>query len=142
MGGLRSIVELGFAMIALAQFYNTTSELSKKFLAFAKDTLSSLARFVESKLPKQMMKSVTSPERRAKTLKTVFVAVLRVVTSVMLGLGIKLRMEIKKQAREEHEQTKLELEQLRGEEVEMTLERPDEVMRTENESVPLEEANL
>ena len=119
MGGLRSILELGFAMIALAQFWNTTSELSKKFLAYSKETLASLARFVESKLPREMLKSVTSPKRRVKTLKAVMLTVLRVFASVMLCLGVKLRMEIKKQAKEEHEQIQQELESLRKQEIEM-----------------------
>ena len=60
-----------------------------------------------------MIKNVTSPKRRVKTLKTVMMTILRVLTSVMLCLGVKMHMEIKKQAQLEHEKTKLELEKLK-----------------------------
>lgn len=45
MGGLRSIVELGFAAIAIANFYSHTSEMAKKLFQFLKSTTANIFSF-------------------------------------------------------------------------------------------------
>lgn len=96
MGGLQSIIQMGFAMIALANFWGKGAEISKQFMSFSKATLKSVARFVESKLPKKLIKSMTSPENRGKTIKAVMMGVIRIFASVLLFLGFKLRMDIRR----------------------------------------------
>lgn len=69
MGGLRSILELGVAFLALANFCMTTSELIKKFMEFSKEKASSLAQFFQRKLPTKTISKIMAPERRSKFLK-------------------------------------------------------------------------
>lgn len=69
MGGLRSILELGVAFLALANFCMTTSELMKKFMEFSKEKASSIAKFFESKIPTKTITKLMAPERRSKFLK-------------------------------------------------------------------------
>ena len=45
MGGLRSILELGMAFLALTNFCITTSALMKKLLTFSKEKGLSMAKF-------------------------------------------------------------------------------------------------
>ena len=61
MGGLRSIVELGFATIALANFCSKSAEIFKKFLESSKQASLSLAGFIESKLPTKIFTNPSSP---------------------------------------------------------------------------------
>lgn len=61
MGGLRSILELGFAFLALANFCMTTSELLKKFFEFTKQKSQSIAKFLENKIPTKTISNMMSP---------------------------------------------------------------------------------
>ena len=61
MGGLRSILELGMAFLALTNFCITTSALMKKLLAFSKEKGISMAKFFERKIPTKTISHLMSP---------------------------------------------------------------------------------
>ena len=70
MGGLRSIVELGFAAIALANFWSRSAEIFKKFMEFGKQASKSMGSFIESKIPTKIFTNLSTPEKRGKAIKS------------------------------------------------------------------------
>ncbi len=95
MGGLRSILELGVAFLALTNFCITTSELLKKFTDFSKEKGHSIAKFLEERIPTKAISSLMNPERRGKVIKAIIVNTLRVLAAFLLVLGLKMRRDIK-----------------------------------------------
>lgn len=55
MGGLRSIIELGFAAIAIANFYGHASDIVKKLTNFIKETGSKLLGFLNRTVGKRII---------------------------------------------------------------------------------------
>lgn len=95
MGGLRSILELGFAAIALANFCSRSADIFKKFMEFGKQTSKSMGSFIESKLPTRIFTNLSSPEKRGKAIKTIVLMVVRVFAALLLLLGFRLRKDIR-----------------------------------------------
>lgn len=96
MGGLRSIVELGFAAIAIANFYSHTSEMAKKLFQFLKSTTANIFSFLHSKITAKLVANLTEPSKRIKTLKAIIMNFIRVVAVMLLCLAAKMRTDIKK----------------------------------------------
>jgi hypothetical protein len=98
MGGLRSILELGFAAIALANFCSRSAEIFKKFMEFGKQASKSMGNFIESKIPTKIFTNLSTPEKRGKAIKTIVMMVIRVFAALLLLLGFRLRRDIKLEA--------------------------------------------
>ena len=95
MGGLRSIVELGFAAIALANFWSRSAEIFKKFMEFGKQASKSMGSFIESKIPTKIFTNLSTPEKRGKAIKSIVLMVIRVFAALLLLLGFRLRRDIR-----------------------------------------------
>jgi hypothetical protein len=59
MGGLRSILELGFAGIALANFWSRSWELIKKIALFLFSTSKKFGSYLISHFPKHLIDKIT-----------------------------------------------------------------------------------
>jgi fructoselysine-6-P-deglycase FrlB-like protein len=96
IGGLRSIIELGMAGIAIANFYNYASDIVKKMIDFIKSAGAKILKFLHRKFAAKMLNNLAQPDRRMKTIKALIFNFVRVVALLMLGLSAKLKMDIKK----------------------------------------------
>lgn len=94
MGGLRSILELGFAAIALANFWTRSTEIFKKLLETMQGMGKTLASFIESKLPTKVFTNLAHPSKRTKVLKSFILSFVRLFAFGLLCIGIKLRQDI------------------------------------------------
>jgi hypothetical protein len=140
MGGLRSILELGVAFLALTNFCITFSDLMKKFMAYSKETSLSMAKYIESKLPTKAIGRLISPEQRGKTLRSLLFVVLRVFAGLLLFLGLKMRRDFKRECKRREEEMMRELESIKEQEIEMEDESVIEERQREEEGA--HDANL
>jgi len=95
MGGLRSIIELGFAAIAIANFYTHLSTMAKKLAGVIKNMATSITSFLQRKVGSKIMTSLADPETRMKTVKKVVVNFVRVFSLLLMCLAAKLKTEIR-----------------------------------------------
>jgi hypothetical protein len=91
MGGLRSIIELGFACIAIANFYSHASDIVKKLTNFLKETGSKILGFLNRTVGKSIVSKFTEPETRMKTIKLLIINFVRGIAVLLLVLASKMR---------------------------------------------------
>ena len=96
MGGLRSILELGLAAIAIANFYTHISAMAKKLIEVIKRMVGGIANFIQNKVGARIIGKLSNPETRWKTIKNVVVNFVRVFAVLLVCLAAKLRTEIKR----------------------------------------------
>lgn len=100
MGGLRSVIELGFAAIAIANFYTHLSAMASKLAGMVKSMMSSIINFINKRLTGKMLSKLTNPETRLKTLKGLLLNITRVFSTLLLCLAFKLKFEIRRDSDE------------------------------------------
>jgi len=91
MGGLKSVIELGFAAIAIANFYSHASDIVKKLMNFVKETGTKLMGFVSRNLGDKIVSKFAEPTTRIKTIKSLAINLVRGVAILLLVLSAKLR---------------------------------------------------
>jgi hypothetical protein len=79
----------------------------------------SFISFVESKIPTKMLSDLTKPEKRGKVMKSIVLYMMRICAVVLLCIGIKLRQDIIKEAKNKQQEMIEKLEKLKDGEVEM-----------------------
>lgn len=105
------------AFLALANFSMTASDLVSKFIAFSKEKATSIVNYIDGKLPKEAISRLMTPERRTKIMKLVMMVLVRVFAVFLLGLGMKMRRDIRKEAQKKHEDMLKEMKELKGEDI-------------------------
>lgn len=91
MGGLRSILELGLAAIAIANFYSHISAMTKKIAEVIKTMLGGIMKFLHKRVTGRVISKLTNPNTRTRALKHVLVSFVRVFSVLLLCLAAKLR---------------------------------------------------
>jgi len=86
MGGLRSIIELGFAFIAVANFYTHISSMAKKLAETAKHMLGGMFNFLKGRVGGNVQKL-----KNPRTLRKVILNFVRVFSVVLIVLAAKLK---------------------------------------------------
>lgn len=101
MGGLRSILELGFAGVALANFWSRAVEIIKKMFGFLVETSAKFAKFVMSHLPKNLINGLGNPEQRQATILRILINLLRLFSllgtmhyDIVIFLGYRTRRSL------------------------------------------------
>mgnify|MGYP000073661029 CR=1 FL=1 len=91
MGGLNSIIQIGFAMIAIANFYSHVSTMAKKLAELCKSMTTSLLSFMKKRMGLKIIHKLGNPETRMKALKTVIINFVRAFSCVLLCLAAKMK---------------------------------------------------
>ena len=100
MGGLQSILQLGMAAIAIANFYSHISAMAKKLIEVIKKMAGGMVNFLHNKVGAKLVGKFTNPETRWKTIKNVIVTFVRVFGVLLVCLAAKLKTEIRKSPQE------------------------------------------
>jgi hypothetical protein len=100
MGGLQSIVQLGFAAIAIANFYTHLSAMGKKLVAMLKSLTGTILTFLNRRVTGKILGKLKNPETRMRTVKGVILNFVRVFSVVLLCLAAKLKSEIRRDAQD------------------------------------------
>ena len=98
MGGMRSILELGFAGVAFYNFGSKSWSLIKKIFMFLFNTSSRFASFLGKFIPIEQIKNIlitATGSKGAVQTKNVLVSVIRIILIAFLVIGYKLRQNIK-----------------------------------------------
>lgn len=99
MGGMRSILELGFASVAFYNFGSKSWSLIKKIFMFLFNTSSRFASFLGKFIPIEQIKNIlittTGSKGTSVQTKNVLMSVIRIILIALLVIGYKLRQSIK-----------------------------------------------
>lgn len=94
MGGLRSILELGFAGVALANFGSQSWTLIKRIALFLLQTSKKFISFLGKFFPTTLFKKLTwtsNQSGNANSLGNTIFIIIRLVAAIGLAIGVKLR---------------------------------------------------
>ena len=114
MGGLKSIIEIGFAMIAIANFYGHASTMAKKIASACQSMLSGLVHFVRTKMGFKLMNKLNNSEARTKALKGIILNFVRLFSGLLLCLAAKLKMELRQESQDKLERLEEEYSLRKG----------------------------
>ena len=103
MGGLRSMVELGFAGIALANFWSKASEIATKVLTFLLEKCKSFAIWVSGKVPTNVIHKLVEAEHRPQAIKNILLSCFRFFAVSIILIGWKMSRDIKHEEIKKHE---------------------------------------
>lgn len=119
MGGLRSMVEIGFSMVALCNFTSRSWELLKKIVQFLVQTSKKLymklagSHILTEKMSEVFEKAmlISPNSKNGNTLLNkvlmamrITAAISTIVDNVVLMVGIKLKSNLSKEVETEHEE--------------------------------------
>ena len=108
MGGLNSVLEIGMAGLAIANFYGHASTMARKFAGVIKKMLTWIFDFMGRKVFGKMVAGMSNSKTRMKVVKGVILNFVRVFSVVLLVVASKLKGEIRRE--EESKLTELEKE--------------------------------
>ena len=119
MGGLRSIIELGFAAIAIANFYTHISTMAKKLAEVIKNMATYITSFLQRKVGSKIITSFKDSETSMKTIKKIVVSFVRIFSVLLMCLAAKLKTEIKQDHQDRLEKLQQEYEKTKQESLEL-----------------------
>lgn len=100
MGGLKSVLELGFAAIAIANFYTHLSAMGKKIVGAIKRVISAIFNFLQKRVSGTVFSKLANPTTRMGAFKKMMIVSVRVLSVLLLCLAAKLKNEIRKDSHE------------------------------------------
>ena len=92
MGGLQSILQLGMAAIAIANFYNHLSSMAKKLIEVIKKMAGGIVSFIQNRMGAKIIGKLSNPETRMKALKSIVMNFVRVFAFLLICLAAKLKI--------------------------------------------------
>lgn len=98
MGGMRSILELGFAGVAFYNFGSKAWELFKKIILFLLKTSTRFLSFVAQFIPTEQLKSVLVTSTGSKgdlKWENIIISIVRVAIIALLAISYKMRNSMK-----------------------------------------------
>lgn len=106
MGGMRSILELGFAGVAFMNFGTKALSIIKKIFLFLFKTSSSFLSFVAQYIPVEQLKNVvlmTTGSKGSLKWENLLISLVRITVVIFLAISYKLRNSIKYEVMTEHD---------------------------------------
>lgn len=100
MGGLKSVLELGFAAITIVNFYTHISTMAKKIAGVIKGVMGAIFSFLHKRVAGTVLSKLTDPSTRMRALKKITISFVRVLSVLLLCLAAKLKNEIRKESNE------------------------------------------
>lgn len=91
MGGLRSVLDIGMALLAIANLYSHLSTMASKAAGVAKTLVGRILSFLYRSTGFRLVGQLSNPTIRVRTLKALMMTFVRLFSALLLCLTAKMK---------------------------------------------------